>query len=164
MRARKRIKASGGQLGGNGKATAGLVMGIVGVVIGAGVIALGVFGDSTSLSSSKVGDCVEVPKGEGLIFSIKGQDCDKPHEGEIVGVGELDGAGELPYPDEADIQQLAGEACSARFEEYVGEPAGSSDFALFPIYPSKSAWNGGDGGYICIAFDPTGDLTGSVKG
>ncbi len=139
-------------------------MGIVGVVIGAGVIALGVFGDSTSLSSSKVGDCVEVPKGEGLIFSIKGQDCDKPHEGEIVGVGELDGAGELPYPDEADIQQLAGEACSARFEEYVGEPAGSSDFALFPIYPSKSAWNGGDGGYICIAFDPTGDLTGSVKG
>ena len=164
LRARGKIKASGGQLGGKGQATAGLVTGIVGLLMGAGTIATAAFSSSTSVSSSKVGDCVKVPKGDGLIFSITGQDCDKSHEGEIVGVGELDGAGDVPYPDEADIQQLAGEACSAKFEEYVGEPAGGSNLALFPIYPSKSAWNGGDGQYLCIAFDPTGDLTGSVQG
>ncbi len=164
LRARKKIKASGGQLGGKGQATAGLVTGIIGLLMGAGVIAIAAFADSTSLSSTKVGDCVEVPKSEGLIFSIKGQDCDKPHEGEIVGVGELNGAGDKPYPGDGEALQLAGDACSEKFEAYVGEPADGSDLALYPIYPSKSAWNGGDGQYLCIALDPTGDLTESVKG
>ncbi len=163
VKARRRIKASGGQLGGSGQATAGLVLGIIGLVVGAGFIAIAVFADSTSLSAKQAGDCVEVPKSGGLIFSIKGQDCAKPHEGEIIGVGKLDGAGKDPYPDEADVQQMVGEKCAALFETYVGEPLLGSDLAVFPIYPSKSSWNGGDGGFICIATDPTGDLTDTVK-
>lgn len=161
--ARKRIKASGGQLGGKGQATAGLVLGIVGLLIGAGFWALAATSEN-SVSTKNVGDCVEVPEGDGLIFSIKGQDCAEPHEGEIVGIGSLDRAGDDPYPDEADVQQMVGEACTAKFESYVGESLDDSDLQMNFIYPSKQNWNRGDGAYLCIASRPDGELTDSVKG
>lgn len=170
--ARRDISRSEGRIEGGGMATAGIVLGVVGVLVGAGLYiaaALGAFDDIDDLDDDsvtadfEVGDCVEVPEGD-FFFRLSSQDCAQPHEGEVYRVAELPAAADDEYPGTADVQEQIGQSCVAEFETYIGTPYGESalDFAF--VYPTRQQWEDGDRGYLCIAFDPGGDLVESVAG
>lgn len=162
----KRVKASGGLLGGKGAAKAGLILGIVGVVVGGALIALiaSKAKDSVTSDNAKIGECVKLPGDKGLVFALTRQDCAKPHQAEIVGLGSLVGAGTDPY-DEDTVKQQVGEACAAQFLSYTGQSSiDDTDLIMKFIFPSKQSWKSDDGHYMCIATNSGQELTGSVKG
>lgn len=77
-----------GKAGGRGMALAGIIVGIVGIVISVGgFVALVVVGVSQSVSPSnaKVGECVDITH-DGNNVSMTKKSCTDAHDGEIVGV------------------------------------------------------------------------------
>ena len=160
----REIGRSGGATGGKGMAIAGLVLGIVGVIGGGiliAVIATEVAG-TTSVFDLEVGDCVELPEDGEEIARIETFDCDEPHGAEVVAVGEIGDDGD-PYPGQSELIDQIGAACIEDFGEYVGMDYLSSEFDLFPITPTEDTWDD-DRSYVCLAFDPDGDLTESIEG
>jgi hypothetical protein len=164
------IKRSEGRLTGKGMATTGIVLGIVGLLLGIGFYALAATGSFDEVTTGSLasdlhgGDCVKVPE-QGVVFRLHTQDCAVAHEGEVYLVGELNNVGSGPYPGTADVQETVGRLCASAFESYIGVAYNDSDLDFTFVYPAKSNWNRGDGGYVCIVVDPTGGaLTGSVAG
>jgi Domain of unknown function (DUF4190)/Septum formation len=158
--ARRDVRRSAGRLLGRNLAMAGIVLGIVGILMAVGfyvTAALGGFddlGDST-LADVQVGECVRVP--DPGFFALDTQSCGEPHEGEVFAVGDLPDAGSDPYPGEGVVQRDVGGRCLDEFEPYVGTDYDSSDFDFVYVYPSKANWRSDDGRYVCIAFDLSGE-------
>jgi hypothetical protein len=69
-------------------------------------------------------------------------DCDRPHDLEVVEVLEIDAFDE--YPGDAEVTRWTFERCVERFEEYVGEPYGSSLLDLDVAVPDEGLWRDGD--------------------
>jgi Domain of unknown function (DUF4190)/Septum formation len=156
--ARRDIKRSENRLTGKSQATAGIVLGAIGVLAGVGFIiaaAAGTFEESVT-EQVDAGDCVEIPDDD-TFLRLKTQDCNAPHEGEVFLVGELSGAGDDEYPGSDEVQAMVVDRCSADFADYVGGEIGDVDLDLFYVYPSRPGWRGGDGGYVCAVYDPSGD-------
>ena len=159
----KRIKRSGGQVTGRGKAMTGVILGIIGVLAAVGFWIFAATNNKTSLSDIKAGDCVEVPTGTIRIGLVK-QSCSSPHQGEVFAAQSFQTPGS--YPGDSEAQRQVGEACQAEFQSYVGTPPdGSSQFGIFVIYPTKAVWEGsGSTRIVCIAENKDGSLlTTQVK-
>jgi hypothetical protein len=89
--------------------------------------------------------------------------CDEPHDNEVYHLFDLEGG--AAYPGDEQIAQLTRDGCLSAFEAYVGKPYTESVFAILPIPPSETSWDGGDREVVCAVYD-TGrkELTGSVRG
>lgn len=168
---RRDINRSNGRLSGAGMATAGIVLGILGVLTAVGFYVAAAFGSFDDLDDSdasitegiEVGECVQVPEGE-FFFRLRTQDCAAPHEGEVFFVAELPAGADDEYPGDAAVQEQVAASCVAEFESYVGTPYAASALDFSFVYPTRRQWNEDDRGFLCIAFDPAGDLTASVAG
>ena len=166
----REIGRSDGSLRGKGMATAGLVLGIVGLVVAAVfyvAAAAGAFdSDGEAIAGVEVGDCVRVP--EQGFSRLREQDCDEPHEGEMFLRGEIEGAGQRDYPGEA-IQRDVRDRCLEEFDTYVGMPYATSALEFVFIYPTENNWDDDDGTYACIAYNvdrsdlPPGSVQGSNR-
>lgn len=111
----------------------------------------------------RVGDCFDdSSSGDGEISSLPGVPCGKPHDNEAFAVFDLKLAG---FPGEDEMIDIAYEACSERFENYVGRDYESSTLDFFPIYPTSASWQQDDHEVICAAYDmDEAKLQGSVQG
>jgi hypothetical protein len=160
----REIGRSNGMKTGKGMAIAGVVLGVVGVVAGGVFIAAIVseVSGTTSVFDLEVGDCVELPDDGEEIARIETFECSEPHGAEVVSVGVIGREGD-PYPGADELIDLIAVECIADFTDYVGIDYLQSDFNLFPITPTESTWDD-DRSYVCLAFDPAGDLTESVRG
>lgn len=89
--------------------------------------------------------------------------CDKPHTCEIVGMFEAVGG---PYPGLERLTQESQEACVADFEQYVGMNPLESVYDLYPLVPTKEAWeNQDDTTVLCVARLPSDQpISGSIAG
>jgi len=87
--------------------------------------------------------------------------CDLPHQYEVISVvsAGLDG-----QPDEAALITAAKQLCPPAFATYVGTPYQSSALEVGWILPSDAQRARGVQRIGCLAFDPAGKLTGSVRG
>ena len=97
----------------------------IGIFIG--LIALVGFGLFSFLDSSKTvdqieaGDCMNWP--EDVFYEIEPIDCSEPHDVEVFSNADLGiTLNSSTYPGEDAVYDAAYEACSARFETYVGAP------------------------------------------
>lgn len=160
----REIGRSNGMKTGKGMAIAGVVLGAIGIVVGGVFIAAVVneVSGTTSVFDLEVGDCTELPEDGEEIARIETFECTEPHGAEVVSVGVLGQEGD-PYPGTDGMIELIEDACIDDFVDYVDFDYLQSDFKLFPITPTESTWDD-DRSYVCLAYDPAGELTESIKG
>ncbi len=163
--AMKEIKRSSGTVSGRGMAIAGLVLGIVGLISAVVFwIAVG-FGlaNSKNVFDLEPGDCIELPdRNSDEVVRVQTFDCDEAHGAEVFAAGELPG-GDEPYPGVDEVQAMIEAECRPVFAEYVGIDFDASELSATTIYPQEADWDDTQQ-YVCIAFDPDGDLTESIAG
>lgn len=160
----REISRSAGARTGKGMAITGVVLGVLGLVVAVVfwiVVATEIAG-TTAVGDLEVGDCVELPEDGEEISRIETFDCAEPHPAEVIAVGDLR-EGDEDFPGTGEVNERAARDCIDEFEDYVGIPYGDSVFELFPITPIEENWDR-DSEYICLAFEPGEDLTGSIEG
>jgi hypothetical protein len=125
-------------------------------------IALGC-GDSdvVSVMSLGVGECVDVdlPFRSAELNRVKRVPCDGPHAAEVLHVGELNPAGDQPYPrDELRLFLDVLAACvrppgpgqMSVFEARTGEVYSSTSREVVPVAPDLRTWEQAQGKFVCL--------------
>jgi hypothetical protein len=87
--------------------------------------------------------------------------CELPHQYEVIAV--VDAGLPRDASDEA-LVEVAKRECPAAFATYVGVPYQDSELEVGWLLPSTDQRARGAQQIGCLAFDPTGKLTGSVRG
>ncbi len=159
----RQIGRSAGARTGKGMAVAGVVLGAVGVVVGSIVLVVAIreIASTTSIFELEVGDCIERPDlDEDEVSRVEVFDCGEPHGAEVFAIGDL-GRGSDPYPD--DVAEQAFQRCLESFESYVGSSPFDTELEVVHVYPGEAVWED-DQSYVCIAYLPGEELTGSIRG
>ena len=162
-----KAKAAPGPRSGLGRAWAGLILGVIGVLLFIGVIVVGAllgwYDDDVAADELEVGQCVELDADATQVTTLPLVDCDDPHQGEVFHVATLEGGDE--FPGEETVAARGQEVCVGdAFEDYVGTPYLRSELELYTVYPSSFTWERGDREIVCLVIRPDGgDLTESVR-
>ncbi len=162
--AMKEIKRSAGTVSGRGMAIAGLVLGVVGVISAVIFWLIVGFGiaNSKDVFDLEVGDCVELPDAdETEVSRLQTFDCTEPHGAEVFATGDL-GGGNDPYPGQQEVETMIEAECRPKFEDYVGIDFNQSELLATTIYPQEADWERSQD-YVCLAYDPAGELSESIK-
>jgi len=88
-------------------------------------------------------------------------ECALPHQYEVIAVVDAGLAGQ---PDEAALVTAAKQLCPRAFATYVATPYESSALEVGWVLPGQSQRSRGSQQVGCLAFDPAGKLSGSVRG
>ncbi len=123
---------------------------VVMAVAAAALSGCGFFGDD----DLEAGSCLEfVQDAEGEV-STSTIDCDRPHHLEVIGLVEVDGFEE--HPGDAEVSRWVFARCAAIFEDYVGQPYGTSQLDLDVAVPDEAAWDDGARTARCAVGNPDG--------
>ena len=87
-------------------------------------------------------------------------DCADEHEAEVYLVTEMGGD---QYPGDQAVEEQSGEMCVDAFADYVGAEQADSALTFLHTWPDQQMWTDGERTTMCAAYDPGGQLTGSVK-
>jgi hypothetical protein len=170
--AASRAKRAPGPGSGLGRARAGWILGLIGIVAFAGFVVAAaledVDGDDISVGRLEAGDCVDTvdgPVGDDGIEELPRRDCDERHDAEVFLVEELPLEGD-EYPGQERANTEAQELCVGDgFEDYVGTSYQRSIYEVSWLYPSERSWGFGDRSAVCMVVSASGDpLTESVEG
>ncbi|WP_374971111.1 DUF4190 domain-containing protein [Terrabacter sp. BE26] len=165
---------------GRGRAIAGIVLGSLGTLAWAAVLAIavvaalaavpqpGTTGQAAGQAAGqagrsqvfvdklKAGDCF-LGGGKDQIDLVTPVPCTSPHESQVVTVIELPGG---PYPGEAKVTAEAEKGCTDKAEPLVTDTA-IDDLDPSYIYPDADTWQG-DRSVLCLVDAPSGTTTGSA--
>jgi Septum formation len=122
-------------------------------------------GEPVAVDRIEVGTCFNDAGDEGAFdyTELSVVDCEAPHDNEVYHL--FDAPGGAAYPGDDQIGQVTRDGCLSAFEPYVGKPYTESAFAILPIPPSETSWDGGDREVVCAVYDAgRRELTGSVRG
>jgi len=109
----------------------------------------------------KVGDCYDQPGATVNVREVTLVPCDQPHDREVFAVLGYPAAFGEPYDRQA-LDDFQG--CKGRpFETYVGTALPKSPYEVRWWYPAEQSWAAGDRQVTCTLYDPSGQLTGSVR-
>ncbi len=167
-----RAKRSGRPDGGLGRARAGWILGLIGVLafaaLMAGTAITGGFDDDVSVYDLEVNDCVDVPDETGVdveVTELPSIDCDDPHDAEVFLIDELDADGEYPGT-EAVTGEVQRQCVGAAFEDFVGQTYARSELDIFYMFPTQQTWDlANDREFVCAVTTVDGSpLVGSVEG
>ncbi|SIM56909.1 DUF4190 domain-containing protein [Micromonospora cremea] len=117
-------------------------------------------GGSVSARQLRPGDCVNDLEDSDNVLSLPAVPCAQPHEGEVFAAFALS---ERDWPGEGQVLEKADQGCHDRFESYA-PTADFESLELFVLYPTQRAWMRGDHNVTCVAMDPAGKSTGSLRG
>lgn len=116
-------------------------------------------GGDESVFEIAVGDCIS-DSATGQVSDLPVVPCDEPHVGEVYHTYDVPGD---TFP--GDFTQVATEQCEgAAFQEFVGMPYAESEIVYTTLEPTAQTWAEGDRELVCIAQDPAGNTTGSLRG
>ncbi len=154
---------------GRGRATAGWILGLIGlaafvVFIVATAVTGGFDDEDISVFSLEVGDCVDMSESE-EVEVLPSRACDGSHDAEVYLVDEMTEEGD-DYPGRDAMDAEVDSACTgSAFEDYVGTSYRESIYEYDSLYPTEEGWELGDRGYVCLIITATGrPLTSSVEG
>jgi Septum formation len=109
----------------------------------------------------RMGDCIQLPKANEA-RTVDAVPCAQAHDVEVFAVVQLH---EQTWPSDTKMEQIADQACSARFGEYVGTPWHDSTLDITWFSPIKESWAPGRQRMLCMLGMPNGGkLVGSMKG
>lgn len=129
--------------------------------------------DDTSVADAKaeqtedvfdlsVGDCLNTVAGD-QVKDVPVVPCEQPHDEEIYFEFALDEAAE--YPGQDIVVEQARSGCLEEFENFVGIAYEDSVLDYYPLFPTAEGWDSaGDRTVQCVAWDTTGQMTGSLAG
>jgi len=118
----------------------------------------GTSGDTTTaVTRLSPGDCVNDIEESNSLRDLPVVPCSSPHDGEVYAVFDL-AAG--AYPGDTAVEQQSEKRCGDEFDGYASTP--DNNLELFYLHPLESSWSL-DRGVTCIATDPRGPRTGSLR-
>ena len=88
--------------------------------------------------------------------------CDQQHDGEVF-LGADPWVEDADFPGEEAVTELVNSRCEETFQSYIGTKYEKSVLEYVGSNPSAETWDDGDRHILCIAYDPQGKLTGSVR-
>ncbi len=98
----------------------------------------------------------------GIEDQVLPTECSMLHDGQLFGVGEVDGSGAFPGGDVVDNQVL--ELCRGAFEDFAGVSSADSAFGdFFYWFPNETGWAEGDLRWVCAVLFET-PMVGSIDG
>lgn len=122
---------------------------------------------TTPVTDLVAGDCVTgssfTAGATGQVTDTQVADCAAPHDGEVVGVVTYTQGPTDPYPGEDEVAGYAEAQCAIAFQAYVGAPYGSSPLQMVSLWPTEASWSSGDRAAVCVAFDPSAQLTATIQ-
>lgn len=122
-------------------------------------------GVDQSVFALEVGTCFNDPESIDDVRSVVVVPCDQPHDNEVFALVTHPAGPDDPYPGADVIAEFAVQECQgAAFTEYVGIEYARSRYFTNQLTPSDGSWRQGDREVVCILFDPTMQLSGSVRG
>lgn len=107
----------------------------------------------------RVGGCVDDPSGAKVVVP-----CDQAHDTEVFHVAAVAEPADVPYPGRSRLVRFGDEVCLFAFAGYVGTDYGQSVLRVRHFTPTEEDWGEGIRDVACMAEDPNGPLTGSVRG
>jgi len=164
----KAARAAGRPADGLGRARAGWILGVVGLLgfalIVVGAIA-GWYDEEQNVNDLEVGDCVELDIDSEEVSTLPVVDCDEPHHAEVFLTAELfEDEDEFPR-GESMVQRIDDTCAGDAFEQFVGTPYQESSLELYYAAPSRESWDQGDRTVVCFVIRPDGGtLERSVQG
>lgn len=116
---------------------------------------------TTDSFSVQVGDCLaKLPIDGTTELSIL--PCAEEHFWEVYAETELTGS---TYPGDAAIRKQASQACTDRFEAFVGLPARKSALEINLLTPTAETWQAAaDRQVTCLVGRASGGVTGTLAG
>ncbi len=117
--------------------------------------------DSTDVFTVRVGDCLNDAEAAEEVETVPTTPCEGPHDSEVYASVILT---ETEYPGDEDILSRADEECLAGFETFVGTAYEQSIYDFSYYFPTEGSWSGGDREILCVIYDPSGKVTGSLEG
>ena len=157
------------------KTAIGLTLGFLVLAVGLGVAALrggdgeeprevprALPDDTTPPDQVEVGDCFDDQPSVGIV-GFPTVPCREPHDNEIYHLFDVPSAAEDPFPGDEALGTVVQEGCFEAFAGYVGAPYERSALRIFPISPSREAWEAGDREVVCALYEDGATLTGSVR-
>jgi hypothetical protein len=123
-------------------------------------------GGDVGVFALEQGDCFVTPP-SGNLNEVDAVPCDEPHSSEVIGLFDLEGDEDAPFPGDAEIQTQSNDTCGGDlYEEYVGAPFDPARHTVQFITPTQQTWDQvDDREVICVVGNPDGsDLTESVEG
>jgi hypothetical protein len=113
-----------------------------------------------------VGVCFDpiADRDDEALLALQILDCDEPHHGEFMGIGQIDAPAGARWPGESLVGAEAEQLCSAIFEDYVGIAYEDSRFEMTIYFPVRETWEFDDRDVWCMAEGSFGRvLTTSVR-
>jgi hypothetical protein len=123
---------------------------------------------NTTTAELPLGQCVDVTGlrvGEPVAPSaVHLAPCDTPHGGEVFAVVSLPGTPAAVYPGVDILGRDTTDRCVENFPIYTGSAYKTSALDVATVVPTAEAWNQGDRGAVCVAYDSSlRPLTMSVR-
>ncbi|MEV4709098.1 septum formation family protein [Actinoplanes sp. NPDC049316] len=107
-----------------------------------------------SFTDLQVGDCLGSLEGRSSVPVVS---CGRPHKGEVYATFDLPRGA---YPGEKAVEKQANDRCTEELDRYA--PDGADTLDVYYQYPDENSWFL-DRGVRCIASDPKGPVTGSLR-
>lgn len=117
-----------------------------------------------SVFELEVGDCFNSGANNEEVQSVGVVPCEAPHDSEVFHLVDYpdDGSG---FPGQEALNTFADEQCQGQaFTDYVGRVWAESRFFTSQLTPTEGSWEQGDREVVCLLYDPTTQLEGSVRG
>jgi len=136
-------------------AAVGLVV-LVAVALGMVLVVVSA-SNRTSWTDLEIGTCIDLSASLGVgsvesddeLFVVDTIPCDGAlAEGqvlaEVVGLGDLNAAGDTPYPPSTELLEIVDRRCALLAVD-------DERFGRLPIVPDERTWTDRDGRYVCLA-------------
>lgn len=151
-------------------AAAVAALALVGVVVAA--LSGGGDGAATGrvpVTDLRIGDCFDsgVDDSGGDTVSVQGVDvvdCAAPHNNEVFALRQLPDGPDTLFPGDEEAFVRSGELCLQDFAGYVGVVYEDSVLDVSVVYPSAETWAEGDREIVCAVYDPSGAVSGTLRG
>jgi hypothetical protein len=134
---------------------------IIAVIVGGGFVLRDRL--SSNAGDLQVGDCFDNP-GTEEIKDVQHHPCTEAHTGEVIFIGNMNGANES-YPTDDAFVDYIGANCLPAFNSYTGmdyQTATEFDFGSYT--PSKDGWGDGDREVACfLVRTDNGTMSKSYK-
>jgi hypothetical protein len=117
-------------------------------------------GDGATTTRSAPEEDATIRGANQLILRLE---CGLPHQYEVIAVVSPPGPAS-PELDDATLVAAAKQLCPPAFATYVGTPYQSSELEVGWVLPGADQRRRGAPQIGCLAYDPEGKLTGSIRG
>lgn len=120
-------------------------------------------GCSKATGTLEVGACFDSDISGNFANNFNVVDCNTPHQAEVVAAFEATGG---PYPGSEVLIREAEDHCTSAFETYVGVKPKASVLELYPLLPTKAAWEEDEDYVVVCVVENSGSspLMTSVRG